>query len=209
MILSFTLPNVHVRIYTKTSSKQKVSSINPISYQQIIAEIIKQKLATASQIGYTFVTFPEKIVAFSSNCTKRLTYIFRLSAIFKFKCPRDRPPSAKLKNVGVVIIIGIIMRNEQNRVDQWDISLSLFQTARGGHGIGWTRTISTPSFHFPREGPRRPLFYIRGFRREIRSCRRTQETRRLRQVTKNGSEDGLHYLVLSLKGTTLAAVRAI
>lgn len=56
------------------------------------------------------------------------------------------------------------------------------------------------------EGPRRLLlFYTSEDSDEIRSHDRTQETRRLRQFAKNGSEDGLHYLVLSMKGASLAA----
>lgn len=78
--------------------------------------------------------------------------------------------------------------------------------ARGGHASGGR---SQRLLFISLEGPRRPLFYIREFRRDpIVRWNAGNTSRRLRQVTKNGSEDGLHYLVLSMRGTTLAAVRA-
>lgn len=50
----------------------------------------------------------------------------------------------------------------------------------------------------------RSLFYIRGSEREAI----VEDTCRLRQVTKNGFEDGLHYSALSVKEELLVAVRA-
>jgi len=72
--------------------------------------------------------------------------------------------------------------------------------------------ILASSFHFPRRITPTSLssFYIpTSFSTFENSDEiRSQETRWLQQVTKNGSEDGLHYLVLSMRGIALAVVRA-
>lgn len=93
----------------------------------------------------------------------------------------------------MIIITKIILRNEQIRME----SVEYFVLEEVTYQVD--DTPSQRLLFISLEGLRRPLFYTRGFRRDPNAGNTLVAAGR-----EDGSEDGLHYLALSMRGTTLA-----